>query len=182
MGYPVLVNNDPTNAARGLPDPLEATEAIMKQFLRRYGVRMAFCVMLAVTVFEFLSEYIAYRGEEVVARKIRAYMSDEHILQYRWPDWMPEYLQSSLFMFGRIEGFGLSNVDEDFADLLPELKSLANLKSIGLANTAITDDSLKQLAGLHTLVVLDLSETRTTLEGRSRLRRSLPNCAITPDP
>jgi len=62
---------------------------------------------------------------------------------------------------------------------LASLRGLGHLRRLGLASTPVTDRDLQHLADLKTLEELDLKGTRTTPEGRRKLRGELPNCRIT---
>ncbi|HEY4261902.1 MAG TPA: hypothetical protein VGM98_17155 [Schlesneria sp.] len=53
---------------------------------------------------------------------------------------------------------------------------------LDLGGDDVTDAELIRLEQLRTLIILDLSDTKTTVEGRNRLRKALPRCRIVPDP
>lgn len=65
---------------------------------------------------------------------------------------------------------------------MEHLEGLTNLDMLFLINTKVTDSGLVHLTKLKNLRRLDLAETETTSEGRAKLRVTLPNCKITPDP
>ena len=65
---------------------------------------------------------------------------------------------------------------------LDGLKQLAFLEYLDLNGCHVTDSGIAQLQSLQHLVKVDLTDTRTTPEGRAMLRKALPNCEITPDP
>ncbi|WP_020468977.1 leucine-rich repeat domain-containing protein [Zavarzinella formosa] len=62
---------------------------------------------------------------------------------------------------------------------IAELKRFPKMRSLFLDNTAITDAALPELAKLKELEQATLMKTRTTFEGRSRLKEALPNLRIT---
>lgn len=67
-------------------------------------------------------------------------------------------------------------IDED----LEHLESLNSLKWLDLSSTNITDKGLDHLSKLKSLEWLSLSNTRVKAEGLANLRKSLPNCKVTP--
>ena len=70
-----------------------------------------------------------------------------------------------------------STTDEQLAE---KLKGIANLKSLNLNGTKITDAGLVHLKGLTKLKVLDLGNTKTTPAGIKSLQEALPDCRINP--
>ncbi len=61
---------------------------------------------------------------------------------------------------------------------LKELAGLENLQTLFLAGTAITDAGLKELAKLKNLTTLVLRSTKVTNNGVKELQKALPNCKI----
>lgn len=57
-----------------------------------------------------------------------------------------------------------------------------HLVELHAANTQITDAGLGSLKDHSMLIYLSLTNTRTTPEGRARLRKALPRCRILPAP
>ncbi|MEI8382803.1 MAG: hypothetical protein WCJ09_21930 [Planctomycetota bacterium] len=141
---------------------------------------IAAVLMMAVLTVGFF--WMPYQREQRIERKIRSRMSEEHLIRYRTSNAIPQLIQDYLPIFRRITGFGLSNVDDDFSDLLPELKDLSELNALGLGMTRVNDAGLGYLAKLKNLTILELDGTDTTAEGRAKLRKALPNCRISPDP
>ena len=58
------------------------------------------------------------------------------------------------------------------------LKTNTSLVTLDLTDTHITDAGLEHLKGLTNLKILSLVRTQTTAEGRTLLRKALPNCEI----
>ncbi len=58
------------------------------------------------------------------------------------------------------------------------VESLSTLKELDLSGTKISDEGLTRLGRLDRLEQLDLRDTRTTKAGVSQLKKLLPNCEI----
>ena len=61
------------------------------------------------------------------------------------------------------------------------LRSLPCLEVLALQGTVITDKGLETLKEVKELRHIELSATRVSDEGLSRLRLALPNCEIRPE-
>ena len=57
-------------------------------------------------------------------------------------------------------------------------RSSADVVSVGLRDTKVTDAGLKELAGLKNLTTLVLPNTGVTDAGLKELRQALPGCKI----
>jgi len=55
----------------------------------------------------------------------------------------------------------------------------ANVTTLDLGRTQVTDAGLKELAGLKQLTTLELRFTKVTVAGLKELRAALPECKIT---
>ena len=64
-------------------------------------------------------------------------------------------------------------------DALAMLYRFRELRSLDLRDTQITDGGVRHIVALRRLEQLDLRGTRITDDGLQKLRRVLPNCAIT---
>jgi Leucine-rich repeat (LRR) protein len=64
---------------------------------------------------------------------------------------------------------------------LSALDALPRVTALDLSDNNVTDAELIHLEQFRTLTVLDLSGTKTTVEGRNRLRKVLSNCKIVPE-
>jgi hypothetical protein len=63
-------------------------------------------------------------------------------------------------------------------DGLKHLKGLRQLQMLDLSGTKVSDAGLKHLKGMRQLQTLDLSRTKVTNAGIGKLKKALPNCAI----
>lgn len=158
-------------------------DPVMKwRFIRIWVLRSMFAAVLIMAVWTAIFFWMPYQREQRIERKIRLRMSEEHLIRYRTSNVIPQLIQDHLPIFRRITEFGLSNVDDDFSDLLPELKDLSELNALGLGMTRVNDAGLEHLTELKNLRILELDGTDTTAEGRAKLRKALPKCQISPDP
>jgi|SRR5579859_1786659 len=76
-----------------------------------------------------------------------------------------------------ILGLGFSDIGDMELQTLPPLE----ISTLMVYGTRVSDQSIAKLASLQSLTWLDVSETRMTEEGRSRLAELLPNCRIRDD-
>ena len=63
-------------------------------------------------------------------------------------------------------------------DGLKHLKGLHSLETLILIDTPITDAGLKELQGLPNIKLINLSETKVTKEGIAQFKQALPHCEI----
>jgi hypothetical protein len=63
-------------------------------------------------------------------------------------------------------------------EALKELAGLTGLNYLNLYRTQVTDAGLKEFVGLKSLRDLDLSQTKVTSAGMAELRMALPKCII----
>ena len=68
-----------------------------------------------------------------------------------------------------------SQVGDEICEILRELR---RLKSVSLHSTLISDAGLERLDRLENLEILIVGETAVTQNGRSAIKRRLPNCNI----
>ena len=59
-----------------------------------------------------------------------------------------------------------------------QLKHLSQLEALSLEDTAVTDAGLEHLYGLTKLKHLELWCARVSAEGEEKLKKALPNCAV----
>ena len=63
-------------------------------------------------------------------------------------------------------------------DGLKHLKGLHSLETLILIDTPITDAELSELQGLPNIKLINLSETKVTKKGVERFKKILPNCVV----
>jgi hypothetical protein len=172
---------------------------------RHIGKLMAGVLVLAV-IYESIGIYLTYRREVGIARLIEADDGDV-TFEFCGPSWIPQSLHGRfryLHRISRISHNGFKSLIKD--SRLAAMQRLTHLQSLSLFDTPVTgsgfgslqsitslrelrlnfslvdDAGLEHLQGMTMLTEIDLSNTQTTVEGRAKLRQSLPGCRITPDP
>ncbi|HEY4260619.1 MAG TPA: hypothetical protein VGM98_10675 [Schlesneria sp.] len=147
-----------------------------------------------------------YLGPKWIGENVRPYLpgmvrvSNVHLIESDIPDDLLTKV-GTLRQVDRLDLGGTSITDEGFK----KLQSLRNIKRLIIHSTNITDAGLVQLQGMHLteldaadtqitdagldslkdqskLTLLSLTKTKTTPEGRAKLRKALPECEISPDP
>jgi len=80
-----------------------------------------------------------------------------------------------------IESIGLGG-NQRLADRdLERIAGLSELQQLYVQETAITDDGLRILQEMKTLVTLNVRETKVTAMGVAQLKLALPDCQIKSD-
>jgi hypothetical protein len=74
--------------------------------------------------------------------------------------------------------FGLAVTAPVTDEALKELAGLKNLTYLDLANAKVTDDGLKCLTGLKKLKVLRVAGSKVTIEGAIQFRKAVPGCEV----
>lgn len=159
------------------------------RFVNRYGMRFVILVALTVMLYEVASIYFTCRHEDRISQAIRDHGGDTMFASQSWLSGLPfsrQLYSVEMCGFGRMATAATAGKPvESYSipqSLLSELATLRGLRSLSLKKSTISDSDLERLRQLTYLKLLDLSETRTTPEGRGLLREHLPDCIITPAP
>jgi hypothetical protein len=162
----------------------------MRPFFRRYSIRIGLCFVLAFafTVIEIF--WVPYQRE----KRAEAYLQGvggRTEWSYRGPPWLPKWMHPRLPVLWSVTQVKF-DADGLAASMVPTLRgSEARLSALDafpqiavldLGGDDVTDARLIRLEQLRTLTTLDLSGTKTTIEGRNHLRKVLSNCRILPEP
>lgn len=131
-------------------------------------------LVIATVIGSIMVGYVEYFQERRIADEIQALggVAKPHNMAQGLPEFWP---------YDRIYSVCLvmAHVSPKTAS---DLGSLKSLQFLSLTATNVTDADLEQLRHLSNLKALYLNDTRITVSGRARLRQSLPQCAIYPDP
>lgn len=155
----------------------------MRHLVMRCGLRVVIWVLLTAVLYRALAMFFTYQTylhERRIARSIES-LGGQATFQDLTPGIGPRFVRERLQFFDRIGWIWLNNktISEE---LISELGSLANLKLLALDDSQVSDAELLHFTMFSNLEALSLERTPTTPKGRAMLRKSLPNCQITPDP
>ncbi len=162
----------------------------MRPFFRRYSIRIAVCVVLVFAFAVIEAFWVPYQREKRAEAYIQS-LGGRTEWSYRGPVWVPKSMHSRLPLMWSVTQVKYGTDDIPTANVpiwrgsearLGALDSLPRIAVLYLGSDDVTDAGLIRLEQLRSLTMVDLSGTKTTIEGRNRLRNVLSNCRIVPEP
>ena len=182
------------------------------QFLRRHFVRIVIGAVMAVVVYGLLTVWMPYQREQRIAKEILSdggqvkfvYSGPDWLPQgvrkrlpflerihsvvltgnfvgIKPPRQIPPTVLTELRSLTNLKMLVLD--ERQFGDTdLEGLSGLTQLEMLSLFHTQITDASVPHLKLRASLFLLQIGDTQISAEGRTVLRKALPNCMILPDP
>ncbi len=150
----------------------------MMRFLAS-GTRVMIVVVLATLLYGVLAIWMPYHRELHIARKIVSLGGSTQ--SDGGPQWGPQLFREKVILLDRIQTVKLAGTTLP-AEMLSEIRQLANLEVLELQIEDLSDNELEPLKRLQNLRHLNLHRTQTSPAGRAKLRMALPNCIITPAP
>ncbi len=148
---------------------------IWSQFMSQGRDQIILCLIITTAIGIILIGYAEYFRELRIAAEIKA-LGGVAKIDNTAPAGLPEFWPCD-----RIESACLVMVNVP-PKTVSDLGSLRSLQFLSLTATNVTDADLEQLSRLVGLEVLYLNDTRTTAQGRDKLRKALPNCRVYPQP
>lgn len=145
----------------------------MRQFIRRFGMRIVAILALAGAIYGATSIFSAYHREQQIEKLIRVGGGDAAFAHFQ-PRWMAPLLPPGFPYFARLTRVRLRvtdptiSIDQDYLDrfiksdqVINSLPSLWHLQQLDLNNTGIDGRRLTFVRHLPNLKTLSLGHTQT---------------------
>jgi hypothetical protein len=176
-----------------LPDSVEAAEGCrMMRSWHWHSFRILIGVVFGTLLYSAVDVWMTSRREQRIAHSVRSFDCLYCWTEYCGPQWIPQSYRHSVPASARITEIGIvvarmtpgpppdpeSVQEADLQELLGELRSLSNLRKLGLNRLKISDSSMVHLKELKGLTELILEDTNVTVEGIAELQEALPTCRI----
>ena len=173
----------------------------MLRFVRQYSAKVVICLVLLTTVCGVLSLFLPMLRERAIARELVEAGGSVHF-GYIGPNWVPTFLQDrwthvvgieigddksmkgKLKLLGEFRHLWIIDVGDgqlSEADWQVIVK-IRRVKRIDLRGERVTDAELERLKTMSHIIWVMLQDTRTTPEGRAKLRKARPACWVAPYP